>query len=369
MKMKNYIKTLILLLLPFAMLSQNWHEENTIYEYDNLNRLVRVAFNNGTIFEYTYDNLGNRIQKEVSFDPPAVTYVPDDNFEQELINLGYDNQLDDYVLTSNISTIDYLWLNSLNISDLTGIEGFTSLEILHCADNNLVQIDLSQNPALEQLYCTHNELENLDLSNNVNLFNLQCYSNNIGQLELSNNAMLTDLGCGNNPLQELDLSGHQFLEWFECPNSDLQYLNVNNGNNGILTYFYTLNNPDLLCIQVDDESAANSGSGVYSSWVVDNQVVFSEFCENLGIIDNTSLGLILVPNPVEEAISILITDNKMFASPEVTIRDLHGRLILQSSPTFKNNETTVSIANLSSGTYIVSLSENGFTLSRKIVKK
>jgi hypothetical protein len=27
------------------------------------------------------------------------TYVPDYNFEQELINLGYDNVLDDYVLT------------------------------------------------------------------------------------------------------------------------------------------------------------------------------------------------------------------------------------------------------------------------------
>jgi hypothetical protein len=28
------------------------------------------------------------------------TYVPDDNFEQALINLGYDNILDDSVLTA-----------------------------------------------------------------------------------------------------------------------------------------------------------------------------------------------------------------------------------------------------------------------------
>ena len=34
-----------------------------------------------------------------------LTYVPDDNFEQELINLGYDNVLDDYVLTANINTV------------------------------------------------------------------------------------------------------------------------------------------------------------------------------------------------------------------------------------------------------------------------
>ncbi len=30
------------------------------------------------------------------------TYVPDDNFEQALINQGYDNILDDSVLTINI---------------------------------------------------------------------------------------------------------------------------------------------------------------------------------------------------------------------------------------------------------------------------
>ena len=31
------------------------------------------------------------------------TYVPDDNFEQRLIDLGYDDTLDDFVLTQNIS--------------------------------------------------------------------------------------------------------------------------------------------------------------------------------------------------------------------------------------------------------------------------
>ena len=33
------------------------------------------------------------------------TYVPDDNFEQALIDLGYDTTLDDSVLTANISSI------------------------------------------------------------------------------------------------------------------------------------------------------------------------------------------------------------------------------------------------------------------------
>ena len=42
------------------------------------------------------------------------TYVPDDNFEQELINLGYDNILDNYVTTSSIDTVTLLLENPNN---------------------------------------------------------------------------------------------------------------------------------------------------------------------------------------------------------------------------------------------------------------
>ena len=56
------------------------------------------------------------------------TYVPDDNFEQKLINLGYDTgPLDDFVPTANISSVINLFIGSSNISDLTGIEDFASL--------------------------------------------------------------------------------------------------------------------------------------------------------------------------------------------------------------------------------------------------
>ena len=44
------------------------------------------------------------------------TYIPDDYFEQALIELGYDNILDDSVLTSNISSISELDISNKNIS-------------------------------------------------------------------------------------------------------------------------------------------------------------------------------------------------------------------------------------------------------------
>lgn len=58
------------------------------------------------------------------------TYVPDDNFEQALIDLGLDDVLDDYVLISNISGVIYFDIRNKNISDLTGLEDFKSLTLL-----------------------------------------------------------------------------------------------------------------------------------------------------------------------------------------------------------------------------------------------
>jgi hypothetical protein len=102
------------------------------------------------------------------------TYVPDDNFEQELINLGYDSVLDDSVLTSNINTVTFLDISSELISNISGIEGFTALNTLWCNDNMLNSIDVSNNMYLTELRCQRMNLTNLDISNNINLSELVC---------------------------------------------------------------------------------------------------------------------------------------------------------------------------------------------------
>ena len=71
------------------------------------------------------------------------TYVPDDNFEQALIDLNYDDVLNDSVLTANISGVTYLDVTGHNVSDLTGIEGFTALTYLNCYGNQLTSLDVS----------------------------------------------------------------------------------------------------------------------------------------------------------------------------------------------------------------------------------
>ena len=92
------------------------------------------------------------------------TYVPDDNFEQALIDLGYDDTLDDYVLTANISGVTTLYVGSKEIADLMGIEAFTALEELDCHQNQLTSLDVSANTALTYLDCGANQLTSLDVS-------------------------------------------------------------------------------------------------------------------------------------------------------------------------------------------------------------
>jgi len=95
------------------------------------------------------------------------TYVPDDNFEQALIDLGYDTTLDDSVLTANISGVTSLSVNDKSISDLTGIEGFTALTELHCYNNQLTSLDVSSNTALTSLDCHNTQLTYLNMRNGV----------------------------------------------------------------------------------------------------------------------------------------------------------------------------------------------------------
>ena len=94
-----------------------------------------------------------------------MTYVPDDVFEQKLIDLGYDDVLDDYVLTSNISSVQSLVFNNDDVSNLTGIEAFTNLYDLRFINGDWTDIDLSiitnTNPPNESLTIVFGNNDNL----------------------------------------------------------------------------------------------------------------------------------------------------------------------------------------------------------------
>lgn len=160
------------------------------------------------------------------------TYVPDDNFEAFLEANGMGNGVlnDDYVTTDSISGIISLSINYLYITDLTGIEGFTSLQSLNFSYNQVSTVNLSQCPVLHYLYCYNTSLTSLDLSQNSQLQTLLCHH--------------TDLEC------------------------------IILHDNTPLSAFWATDNPNLTCVQVGNPGAFYQ---TYSG-AVDSGVVFSNDC-------------------------------------------------------------------------------------------
>ncbi len=165
------------------------------------------------------------------------TYVPDDNFEQRLIDLGYDSgPLDDYVLTANINTVTAFVVPDGNVSDFTGIEDFIALELFNCYNNDITSLDLSQNINLEHLHASYcSSLSSIDLGQNMALKRIDIWNSGLTSLDISQNIALTDLNVPNNNLTSLDITQNTALTRLHVKGNLLNTINVTQNPN--LDYF------------------------------------------------------------------------------------------------------------------------------------
>ena len=248
-----------------------------------------------------------------------LTMIPDANFEQELINLGYDNNLNGSVYTASIDTVTTLNLYNQNISNLTGIEDFTNLTYLVCGNNPFTNLDVSQNTALNTLFCQSTHLTSLNVSGATALEELYCNNNNqltslnvsganaleyldcnnnnqLTSLDVSGATALTNLSCHNNQLTSLDITQNYLLENLFCENNNLTNIDLSSqtsfinlylsGNNlssldlSHLTYslfeLTLFGNSNLDCIQVNMLNWWNANF----SWGIDTSFqYFSTNCD------------------------------------------------------------------------------------------
>lgn len=295
------------------------------------------------------------------------TAIPDSNFEQELINLGYDTGIPDgVVLTSNIDNISSLNVSWKNISDLSGIEDFTALTSLNCGynslttvnitqntlltsfscfQNQLVSLDVSQNLALIELHCGGNQLSSIDVTQHTSLQNLGCCCNQLSSINVSQNLALNRLVCGDNQLSSIDVTQNSLLDYFNCSQNNLtsldvsqnavlgllncegnllNCLNVKNGNNTSIATFFCEGNPNLTCIEVDNVTYSNS------NWTfIDPQIYFSTNCSNpcsVGIDEHNFTKILVFPNPTTGNISIDLGEIK--TNLTVSLSNSLGQVIL-----------------------------------------
>jgi Leucine-rich repeat (LRR) protein len=393
-----------------------------------------------------------------------VVNIPDNNFKAALLsNSSINTNGDGEIQVSEAQATTYIYVSSLNISDLTGIEFFinltelfcsnnnitnldfssnTNLTILDCLDNNLTSLNLSNNSKLEELICGNNplnvldltnninltslnsrnngltnidlsnntalkslvciddQLTNLDLSNNINLTFLACINNKLTNLNISNSIELKRIFCYNNELTDLDISNNVNIEWldfsnnflsdinvvnninltsfscngnqlssldvssnisltyFNCSSNKLVDLDVRNGNNNLLTGFYSQNNTDLKCILVDDKNFSTC------NWTdidaTSNFVETEAECTSLSIEQFDKLNYSIFPNPTHSKLNIKTS----LPIKKVTVYNSLGKNIKQSS------NVILDIENLPNGIYLLNIElVNSINIKRKFIKK
>ena len=158
---------------------------------------------------------------------------PDPAFRQYVLDTIDENgsgALEDFE-REKVTTIDLNnGYNGSKISDLTGIEYFTSITELAVSNNALTSIDVSKLTKLVTLWINKNQLTELDLSSN-NLTALYCDDNQIKSLNLAGNTNLSDLECRNNQLTSLDISMATELKLLYLENNKLEFLDLSNNSN------------------------------------------------------------------------------------------------------------------------------------------
>ena len=187
---------------------------------------------------YTYD-CGNGLTAEFALTVNEDTTVggnislnklrfPDDTFRDYLRRFDTNNtnllSRDEWEAVTEIDVSDGYY--GQKITSLKGIEFFPNLKTLLCYNNQLTELDVSQNKKLERLYCFKNQLTELDVSQNTALIELRCEHNPLTKLDVSKNTALKMLACEKNQLTSLDVSWNTALEKLYCSQNQLTKLDV-----------------------------------------------------------------------------------------------------------------------------------------------
>ena len=294
----------------------------------NENNLNVTAFNVGNTPNLTCINADATISqtmtdsgKTFSQDCGDFVYIPDPNFEQALIDLGIDS---DGVVNTSVLRSDaeaqtgHLGVSNKEISDLAGVEAFINITELQAGQNNLTEIDVSQNTALTKIWVYRNQLTSLDLSSNILMQRISAGGNQLTSLDVTNLPEVHTIYTWENQISTIDLSGNPILDRFDI--SDNLITNIDFTSNSQLTWVRITNN-SLTSINISENTLLqyfNIGGNNLSQLDISNN-------QQLNWLEaqyNTGLKLITVP---------------ITGSPTLTALDLSGTGLSNFNPTLYPN--------------------------------
>ncbi|RKR05248.1 putative repeat protein (TIGR01451 family)/predicted secreted protein (Por secretion system target) [Flavobacterium sp. 90] len=171
-----------------------------------------------------------------------VVNIPDSNFKTALISnkilckdvdgnsIKIDKNNNGEIETSEALSVYQLIANKCLISDLTGINDFKNLTLLHCYENSISTLDLSNLKNLNTLDCRDNLLTNLNIINSPVFNYLDCSNNKLTNLNLTNAKDLVTLNCKNNLLSSIDFDNKNLniLKTLVCNDNAILGLNLTN---------------------------------------------------------------------------------------------------------------------------------------------
>ena len=132
------------------------------------------------------------------------TNFPDGAFRQYVAD-NFDKDKDGALNQTERNAVKEIEISNSGCTSLQGLKYFSKLTDLFCSDNNLTELDVSENPELGRLICYNNSLMSLNLNKNTKLRSLNCNNNKLTVLDLRENKSLSWLRCKNNCLTSLDL--------------------------------------------------------------------------------------------------------------------------------------------------------------------
>ncbi|MES2862621.1 MAG: T9SS type A sorting domain-containing protein [Bacteroidota bacterium] len=138
---------------------------------------------------------------------------------------------DGEIQVSEASNIQFLNIYNSNISNLSGIEFFSNLKVLHCNSNPIVNHNLINLLNLQKLEVASNQISSLNLNGLSNLKYLNCAGNSLNSLTLTGCISLKELHCYGNQLVNLNTTSLINLQYLDCDDNQLSNLNLNNLTN------------------------------------------------------------------------------------------------------------------------------------------
>ncbi|TCI84734.1 T9SS type A sorting domain-containing protein [Tenacibaculum sp. M341] len=207
---------------------------------------------------------------------------------------------------SSCTKLNYLNCSSNQIESLDLIAN-SDITTLRAGYNNLTRIDISNCTLLPELYLDNNQLTNIDISSNINLTQILLRNNNLTSIDVSNNTKLSSIDLrdnnltavdvssledlvtfqvGYNEITSVDISNNKKLTHISVEDNNLSQLNLKNGNNVNFVTAFLANNPNLFCIQLDDNFTPPESY----YWQKDTKAAYSDNCslDNILIIPDSN---------------------------------------------------------------------------------